>query len=218
MRFKGKITEWNEARGFGFIQPALGGERLFCHISAFRDRSERPAIDKVVTYMPGRDNRGRLQAQQIRYSTASRPPMPAATNTVSTKPHMALALIGSIVFLCGVVVLVASGRLPWMVIPWYVLLSVVTLLAYGWDKSSAKGGHRRISESSLNTLALMGGWPGAWVAQQGFRHKSRKASFQSAFWTAVALNVLMIAGLAYAGPEGWDVVNPNAHEKTYKQP
>jgi uncharacterized membrane protein YsdA (DUF1294 family)/cold shock CspA family protein len=217
MRFKGTIIEWNEARGFGFIEPALGGERVFCHISAFRDRSERPAVNKVVTYAPGRDERGRPRAQQIRYSTAPKPRY-APSNTVATKPRMALAVTGSFVFLGIVFALVPGGRLPWLVIPWYALLSVLTLLAYGWDKSSAKGGHRRISESSLNTLALMGGWPGAWIAQQGFRHKSRKASFQSAFWTAVVLNVLMIAGLAYAGPDGWDVVNPNAHEKAYKEP
>ena len=37
-------------------------------------------------------------------------------------------------------------------------------------------------------LALIGGWPGALVAQQVFRHKSRKVVFQFALWTTVALN------------------------------
>ena len=67
-RFKGTIVEWNEARGFGFIQPAAGGMRVFCHITAFRNRSESPALDRVVVYEVGRDERGRPQAKRIQYA------------------------------------------------------------------------------------------------------------------------------------------------------
>jgi len=204
MRLKGTITEWNEARGFGFIQPSLGGERVFFHISAFRDRSQRPAVPKIVTYTPGRDERGRPQAQQILYSVTSQPKS-APEKRVSTKPRMRSAVTIGIVFLGVVIGLVAVGWLHWVLVPWYLVLSVVTLLVYGWDKTSAEGGHRRVSESTLNTLALMGGWPGALIAQQGFRHKNRKASFQTVFWNAVSCNVLMLAGLAYAGYAGWKV-------------
>lgn len=34
MRLQGKISEWNDARGFGFVQPNGGGERCFVHIRA----------------------------------------------------------------------------------------------------------------------------------------------------------------------------------------
>ncbi|WP_444677964.1 cold shock domain-containing protein [Halomonas sp. E19] len=35
MRHEGKLTEWNDAKGFGFITPTAGGPRVFVHISAF---------------------------------------------------------------------------------------------------------------------------------------------------------------------------------------
>ena len=35
---------------------------------------------------------------------------------------------------------------------------------------------------------LLGGWPGALIAQQTLRHKSRKASFRAVFWLTVLVN------------------------------
>ncbi|MBL8421498.1 MAG: DUF1294 domain-containing protein, partial [Dechloromonas sp.] len=46
----------------------------------------------------------------------------------------------------------------------------------------------RTAESTLHLLSLVGGWPGALVAQNRLRHKSRKASFLVAFWATVMLN------------------------------
>lgn len=137
MRFKGTLVEWNDARGFGFIQPTEGGECVFCHISAFQDRSERPSIRQVVTYELGRDERGRAQARQIRCRSragraderAGRRRTPAAT---PPRPHTGSAVA-----------------------------SAVTFLVYAWDKTAAEGGHWRTPESTLIGLALAGGWPGA---------------------------------------------------------
>jgi uncharacterized membrane protein YsdA (DUF1294 family) len=70
----------------------------------------------------------------------------------------------------------------------YVLASVAAFVAYAIDKSAAQRGAWRTSERTLHLLALMGGWPGALIAQRVFRHKSRKPSFRVAFWTTVALN------------------------------
>ncbi|SJM91388.1 Cold-shock protein (fragment) [Crenothrix polyspora] len=51
----------------------------------------------------------------------------------------------------------------------------------------------RIPEKSLHTLELLGGWPGALLAQRTLRHKNRKPSYQVVFWLIVGLHV---AGLA----------------------
>jgi uncharacterized membrane protein YsdA (DUF1294 family) len=70
----------------------------------------------------------------------------------------------------------------------YLVSSSFAFVAYGIDKAAAIGGVRRIPEAFLHLLGFAGGWPGALVAQQVFRHKSCKASFQAAFWAVAALN------------------------------
>lgn len=67
-------------------------------------------------------------------------------------------------------------------------MSCVTFIAYAFDKSAAIKGRQRTPEQTLHLLELLGGWPGALIAQNLFRHKSRKASFQIAFWAIVLLN------------------------------
>ena len=70
----------------------------------------------------------------------------------------------------------------------YLAASAASVVLYALDKSAARHGQWRVSESTLHLLAIIGGWPGALVAQQLFRHKSRKASFQAAFILPVVLN------------------------------
>ncbi|NOJ84020.1 DUF1294 domain-containing protein [Myxococcus xanthus] len=83
----------------------------------------------------------------------------------------------------------------WM--PWlYLGASVVTFLAYAIDKPAARRGAWRIAERALHWLALMGGWPGALVAQQVLRHKSTKAEFRTVFWATVVLNLAGFCFLA----------------------
>jgi uncharacterized membrane protein YsdA (DUF1294 family)/cold shock CspA family protein len=194
MRFKGTIAEWNDDRGFGFIKPAEGGDRIFCHIKAFQERSKRPALNTTVTYELARDDRGRPQARQIRYSSGARQPETRHAPAPSAS-RLTLVIVAASVFMIIVTVLVVVRLAPWWVLPWYLVMSVATFFVYGWDKVSARGGHWRTQESTLNGLALLGGWPGAWIAQHAWRHKSRKESFLAAFWVAVVLNLVALAAL-----------------------
>ena len=208
MRFKGTITEWNDDRGFGFIKPAEGGERVFCHIRAFQERSKRPALNATVTYEQGRDQHGLLQARQVRYGSAARREREAPTVGAAPAPNLVTAVIGTSTFLVAVLAVVVMGLAPWWVVPWYVVASVVTFFAYGWDKVSAKSGHWRTQESTLHTLEMLGGWPGAWLAQPLWRHKSRKASFRAAFQVAAAVNVAGLIAFVFFGAELLRLLNP----------
>ncbi len=71
----------------------------------------------------------------------------------------------------------------------YSLMSVVTAAFYFVDKRLAIRGSRRIPESTLHVLELLGGWPGALVAQQLFRHKNRKPTFFLVTWLIAALHI-----------------------------
>jgi uncharacterized membrane protein YsdA (DUF1294 family) len=66
----------------------------------------------------------------------------------------------------------------------------VCFAVYAVDKSAAAAGRWRISENTLLLLGVLGGWPGAIVAQQTLRHKTQKANFRSAFWGTVVVNLI----------------------------
>ena len=66
-----------------------------------------------------------------------------------------------------------------------LVMSVLTYWVYARDKRRAVQGEWRISEFQLHVWELLGGWPGAWIAQQRLRHKCSKGSYQFVFWLIV---------------------------------
>lgn len=72
---------------------------------------------------------------------------------------------------------------------WTLLASAATYLLYARDKRQARRDGWRTSEKTLQLGALLGGWPGAFVAQRRLRHKTRKFGFQLLFWVIVAGHV-----------------------------
>ena len=60
---------------------------------------------------------------------------------------------------------------------------------------AARKAWRRVPETTLLVLGLAGGWPGAILGQQCFRHKTQKQPFRTRFFISVALNVAALAGL-----------------------
>lgn len=81
----------------------------------------------------------------------------------------------------------------------YLVMSVVAYATYARDKSAARAGRRRTPEKTLHLMALLGGWPGALLAQRRLRHKSSKTSFLVTFWLTVVLNLGALAWLLGAG-------------------
>jgi len=71
----------------------------------------------------------------------------------------------------------------------YIALSFIVFILYAVDKSAARNKQQRISERTLHLVALLGGWPGAMIAQKVFRHKTKKQAFRLIFWITVVTNV-----------------------------
>ncbi|MCR2811945.1 DUF1294 domain-containing protein [Microbacterium sp. zg.Y1090] len=101
------------------------------------------------------------------------------------------------VFATAFTVAYFAADLPLWIPALYLVMSAWSFAAYGVDKSAAKAGRRRVSEQALLTVGLVGGWPGSLIAQQVFRHKTRKRSFRRVFWFTVLINVAVLAGLVY---------------------
>ena len=191
MRQKGKITNWNAERGFGFVTPVGGGERVFIHITAIADRRRPPAEGDMVTYNLAFDEKKRPRAVAVRSSLGIRPKGRLARGSAPSSFPLVITSIFALVVIAAALV----GRLLWVVIAPYAFFSILTFLVYWFDKAAARRGLWRTKESSLLVLGLVGGWPGAVVAQRVLRHKNRKESFQLAFWATVVVNVFALGWL-----------------------
>jgi uncharacterized membrane protein YsdA (DUF1294 family)/cold shock CspA family protein len=199
-RVEGTLTSWDDERGFGFLTPVSGRGRAFVHITAFSRGTARPRVGDAFSYEVDRHGgRGpaavRVAPVGHRWSAPrARTPRPTRGGRVALV--VGLLLVVAIAGAAGT--LVTGGRsaaaaeaLPWL-FGGALTVSAVTALVYAVDKSAARRGRRRVPERVLLLLGLLGGWPGALVAQQLLRHKTSKRSFQLASWATVALNVLVV--------------------------
>ena len=192
MLVKGKITQWDDDKGFGFIQPLLKGERVFVHVKALQNRARRPVVGEVVTYAIAKDDQGRLQAQQVSFAGEKR-----KINQARTSARWPLWCV--LVFAAVISAAVVTANLPLYVVLVYAGLSVCTFVAYWLDKRKAQSGKWRIQESTLQFMALLGGWPGALLAQRYLRHKSQKRAFLTVFWFSVLVNLVALSALTGQG-------------------
>lgn len=201
MKYQGRIQQWDDAKGFGFVEPNGGGMRAFAHIKAFKKRSRRPINGDIIVYEVEQDKKGTLRAHEICLLKDYKAIRSHANKQTSQTKRNAILL--SIFF--GVLALFTlSGRVSFMITILYGAISLLTILLYGIDKSAAKKDKWRISEAKLHLLSLLGGWPGALLAQQMFKHKRSKSSFMRVYWVTVMVNLILLGLL------GFEVINTQA--------
>jgi uncharacterized membrane protein YsdA (DUF1294 family)/cold shock CspA family protein len=185
------VTTWNDDRGFGFLKPDDGGHDVFLHFTAVARGSRRPYQGQLLSYDIETDDQGKAHAVRAESDdpTERAEPTPAPTSAV-----IGISAISAFV----AIYLVARWRweAPLSVVAYYLALSVLTFAIYYVDKRAAQRGGWRTPENTLLLVGLIGGWPGAVVAQQLLRHKTKKLSFRTRFWVSVGLNVLVFVLLA----------------------
>lgn len=196
MRFAGRITEWDDDKGFGFVVPNGGGTRTFVHISQFQRGSRRPVVGDLISYLPVVDGRGRSNAQQIRHAGVKA----EAARPSAQAPRAPRAALGVGALAMGMAAW-GMGLLPLLLLWIYLGMSMLSYLMYWRDKSAAQNGRSRsrTPENQLHLADLLGGWPGALIAQQQFHHKTVKQTFQFTFWLTVVLNLAGCAWLIKSG-------------------
>lgn len=191
MRFVGRVSNWNDDKGFGFVAPHDDGTRAFIHIKAFQFGSRRPVDGDLISYETSKDARGRINAINARF---------AGQRIEKREPRRPIpGLMLGVIFLLAVLVGTLLDIVPAVIPIAYLALSVVSYLVYWWDKDAAGKGMQRTPENTLHFVDLLGGWPGGLIAQQQFRHKTVKATFQSVFWFTVLANLAAVAWLVHNG-------------------
>jgi len=188
MRSKGKLIKWNEDKAFGFIAPNGGGEQVFIHKKALINRHRTPQINDVITFSLSKDRQGRICADQATFSGEK-------LKIKAAKKMNRFSIYLSVVFITSIIIFYLFEYFPQKLIFLYVGASAITFLVYASDKSKAKRKVWRTPESSLHMLALIGGWPGAAIAQQVLRHKSQKKEFRRVFWLTVFVNLAVLVWL-----------------------
>ncbi len=195
MRHWGKISKWDDARGFGLISSRKGGDSVFFHISSLQRRDRRPSVNEPVSYTLALDSQGRPQANDIRFvGSTSAWAMPRIL-----RPGTAVPLGLALSFLIVLAALAGGG---WLEMSWLVLYygaSLITYSCYSRDKTAALNAGRRTPESTLHLMSLIGGCPGALIAQVLLRHKTRKPSFLVGYWLTVIINCIALGVIVGRG-------------------
>lgn len=162
-----KIVEWNRAKGYGFLQ--VGEKRVFLHRRDLVGPHLTPAVGDEIRFDLGHDEQGR----------------PCAVNAVNAKSGLGVSLMSLLLLGALLVPPVIAGQRLGVDLQWLgavgVTVSALTYGMYASDKRRARTGKWRVPESHLHFLEMIGGWPGAWLAQRRLRHKCSKGSYQVVF-------------------------------------
>lgn len=180
-----KIVEWDDERGYGFLQ--VGSGRVFLYRRDFSERHKRPQVGDWIRFTVGVDAQKRTCAKEA----------------VHVNDGGRLTLV-SMVVLLGLLVLpsfaIYRTGVDWRWPGGYAAaISAISYGRYATDKRRARenkrrelaaagdchGRESRVSEAGLHLTEVLGGWPGAFVAQRRLRHKVSKKRYLAIYWTIV---------------------------------
>ena len=199
---RGRIVDWNDARGFGFIEdPGVEG-RVFVHIKDFAV-ARRPAVGDEVIYSPVVGREGKPAAKRVRIAGVASPRVSGEERT-DAPLRVTIRIVGTLMLATAIACCVLFGRAPtWLALP-YLACGVISFILYATDKGAAMRGEWRRAETSLHAIDLAFGIGGGLLAQGLLRHKSSKASFAAVSALIYAIHMIgLLALLAGYGPEEW---------------
>ena len=182
-RCSGTVSYWRDDKGFGFVSTDAG-ERLFFHIRDFRCcPARRPQQGDKLSFGVSVDKQQRPYALAVQLEEAAAMAVTSAKASGPDFSHIQQqAWCFRYLFFFLLLLSLLAGSFLFTVPLFYLEASLFTYWLYQIDKKLACSGQsNRLPEESLQMFSLIGGWPGALVAQKHLHHKVHKMPFQREF-------------------------------------
>lgn len=80
-----------------------------------------------------------------------------------------------------------------LLILYIIVLSAISFILMGIDKSRAKNNKWRISEKTLLTIAFVGGASGGLIGMYVFRHKTQHPRFSIGFPLLAIIHIVIVS-------------------------
>lgn len=136
---KGRVVEWNDSKGYGFISALNGELRVFLHISTLKNKNRRPKIGDEVSFDINEEIKGRFNANNVSIVGANTIP----STIMFCFIYLVLASVALVMF---------NGEKVLLVL--YLGMSLLTYAMYAVDKNAAKKGNWRKPQRTLFMCCL----------------------------------------------------------------
>ncbi len=167
----GTISEWDAEKGYGFITLSGQPKRIFFQLSDINQTGRLPQVDDYVRFQLTKDVYGTIRATHIE--------RPATFNFAVALVVWFASVLSASVYLFD------YSPISCLL---YFLISAISYAIYAFDKSAEQRGSWRVPSLSLYLLALIGGWPGAILAQALLYYRYHDDQFKATLWLIALAN------------------------------
>ncbi|WP_224704259.1 DUF1294 domain-containing protein [Devosia aquimaris] len=204
MRRSGKLVQWNNNAGFGFVRDSAGND-FYVHISKLKPEQPRPRVGDTLEFALVTGRKGRPAASDITVTPAAAPPPDRGMRDVTRPPPgvsrytIGLRVVAATMMTLLLLLAMVSQHAPVWLGATYALMGAASALLYRFDKLYALSGRWRVSETNLHVVDLCFGIIGGLAAQELYRHKTVKPAFVATTWAIALLHLVGITAVAL----GW---------------
>ena len=171
---QGIVVHYNKEKGYGFIDSEEHDENIFIHYSEIENASKLS------------------QGQSVKFQVKKTSKGLSAINLeAGVKQYSPYLIFGGVSFLTTSVSFALLYQNIQPILAYFIAINFTTFLLYGYDKFISSGEKLRVPEYNLHALALLGGSPAGLSAQNFFRHKTVKGSFQLIYWLIVVVQIAL---------------------------